>query len=124
MTPRGEAALRLFHIRRFHIADDGLPTVVHMDVLNADNCCPPLRRRRSTSTCIANAFIKRAAADASAAIRRSVPKAASSLARTAMEAECVQAISTASAPSISIAIGVLIVVLVWAVADQFPRGKL
>jgi hypothetical protein len=65
------------------------------------NCCPPPRSRRRTSTCIANVFIKRAAADASAAIRRSVPKAASSLARTAMEPECVQAIWTASAPSIS-----------------------
>ena len=38
----GEAALRLFHIRRFHIADDGLPTVIHMNVLDADKLLPAI----------------------------------------------------------------------------------
>jgi hypothetical protein len=28
---------RHLHIRFFHIPDDGLPTIVHMDMLDADN---------------------------------------------------------------------------------------
>lgn len=51
-------------------------------------CCPPVRRRRRTSVCVAYAFIKRAAVDPNAVTRCSVPKPASILARTAMAAVC------------------------------------
>jgi len=72
------------YIRPFYVANDGLPTVVHVDVLDANKLLPAIRRRRRTSTCVANALSKRAAADPNAAIRRSVPNPLSSLARTAM----------------------------------------
>jgi hypothetical protein len=50
------------------------------------NWCPPCRNRRRTSTCIVNTFIKRAAVDPNAAIRRSDPNALSSLLSTAIAA--------------------------------------
>jgi hypothetical protein len=56
------------------------------------SCCPPVRRRRRTSNCIVYAFIKRAAVDPKAAIRRSVPKALSIFTSTDIAAAWVQAI--------------------------------
>jgi hypothetical protein len=56
------------------------------------SCCPPVRRRRRTSICIAYAFIKRAAVDPKAAIRRSVPKPLSIFTSTDIAAAWVQAI--------------------------------
>ena len=79
-------------IRNHHIADGGMPTVVHLHMLDADKLLPAVRRRRRTSNCIVYAFIKRAAVDPKAAIRRSVPKPLSILTSTAIAAAWVQAI--------------------------------
>ena len=47
-------------LRAFHIADDGLSTVIHMDVLDADKLLPAVTQascednsRRAAGTCLA-----------------------------------------------------------------------
>jgi hypothetical protein len=45
--PRCPSTLR---IRLFHIADDGLPTIVHMDVLDADKLPPAVGQASKNST--------------------------------------------------------------------------
>ena len=75
---------------------------------------------------MAYAFIKRAAADPKAEIRRSVPNALSSLERIDMAAACVQAIWMASAASIS-SLGAAAVIIAraafMAVSDIVPKGE-
>ena len=80
-----------------HITDEGLPSIVHMDVLDTRQLLAALRKRRRTSICIAYALSKRASVNPNAAIRRSVPKPRTNSPRTAMAAMCMQAIWTASA---------------------------
>jgi hypothetical protein len=84
-----------------HIADDGLPTIIYMDVLDADKLLPAVTQASKNLNlgCISPHQPGRSRFERP--IRRSVPNPLSSLARTAIAAVCVQAIWRASAPSIS-----------------------
>jgi hypothetical protein len=84
-----------------HIADNCLPAVVYVHMLNADKLLPAVTQPSKNLYLGCISPIKRAAADPNATTRRSDVKGMSSLARTAIAAAWVQAIWTASAPSIS-----------------------
>ena len=91
-------ALRLsLHIGHLHIGDPGPPTVIHMNMLDADNLMSAVTQASE------NLYLRRIRLHQTS---RSRPERCNSPfrcegARTAMAAACVQAIWRASAPSIS-----------------------
>ena len=102
------------------------PTVTDLNMLDANVLVSAVtRKRRRTSTCIAKALSKRAAADPNAATRRSVAKPLSNLARINIAAVWQQAIWTVSAPSSSSAGAAASIIaraaLIW-VSEIVPKG--